>query len=51
MAVAIVIAAKELILCLSGSILRATSMPLLLVTGLERDDYGEVIEHNILSTV
>ncbi|WNC67872.1 mechanosensitive ion channel family protein [Thalassotalea nanhaiensis] len=51
-AVAIVIASKELILCLSGSILRATSNAFVIGDWIRAgDNYGEVIEHNILSTV
>lgn len=51
-AVAIVIASKELILCLSGSILRATSNAFNIGDWIRAgDDYGEVIEHNVLSTV
>lgn len=51
-AVAIVIASKELILCLSGSILRATSNAFNIGDWIKAgDDYGEVIEHNVLSTV
>ncbi len=51
-AVAIVIASKELILCLSGSILRAASNAFIIGDWIRvGDNYGEVIEHNILSTV
>lgn len=51
-AVAIVIASKELILCFSGSILRATSNAFAIGDWINvGDNYGEVIEHNVLSTV
>ncbi|QBY03800.1 mechanosensitive ion channel family protein [Thalassotalea sp. HSM 43] len=51
-AVAIVIASKELILCLSGSILRATSNAFVIGDWIKvGDNHGEVIEHNILSTL
>ncbi|WP_068546153.1 mechanosensitive ion channel family protein [Thalassotalea crassostreae] len=50
-AVAIVIASKELILCISGSILRATSNAFIIGDWVRvGDNYGEVIEHNALST-
>ncbi|WP_371376343.1 mechanosensitive ion channel domain-containing protein [Thalassotalea aquiviva] len=50
-AVAIVIASKELILCFSGSILRASSNAFSIGDWIRvGDNYGEVIEHNILST-
>ncbi|TRX54000.1 mechanosensitive ion channel family protein [Thalassomonas sp. M1454] len=50
-AVAIVIASKELILCISGSILRATSNAFIIGDWIRAgDNYGEVIEHNLLST-
>ncbi|MDN3652052.1 mechanosensitive ion channel family protein [Thalassotalea ponticola] len=51
-AVAIVIASKELILCLSGSILRATSNAFVIGDWIQVGDHsGEVTEHNMMSTV
>ena len=51
-AVAIVIASKELILCISGSILRATSNAFVIGDWIKAgDNYGEVIEHNLLLTI
>ncbi len=51
-AVAIVIASKELILCFSGSILRASSNAFVIGDWIKvGENYGEVIEQNILSTI
>lgn len=51
-AVAVVIASKELILCLSGSLIRASSNAFVIGDWIRvGDNYGEVIEQNILSTI
>ena len=51
-AVAFVIASKEIILCIAGSLLRATSHSFTVGDWIKcNQHYGEVIEHNLLTTI